>query len=66
MSHTSALSKRAGSKRSTRQKYGKHETHRILTQKYVKKKYGKKMQSSFTKYNKTLQNTYYKLIEQKG
>ena len=48
------------------QKHEKHETDRILTQRYVKKKYRRKKQSKFKKYNNTLQNTYYKLIEQKG
>ena len=48
------------------QKHEKHETDRILTQRYVKKKYRRKKQSNFKKYKNTLQNTYYKLIEQKG
>ena len=48
------------------QKYEKHKTDRTLTQRYVKKKYRRKNQFNFKKYNNTLQNTYYKLIEQKG
>ena len=45
-----------------------HETDRIITQRYVKKKYGKKMQSKFTKYKKNvtkylLQTTWTKRVK---
>ena len=47
------------------QKHEKHETDRILTQKYVKKKYRRKY-NLILKNITTLQNTYYKLLEQTG
>ena len=48
------------------QEHVKHYTDRILAQKYVKKKYRKKCDLILQNITKTLQNTYYKRIEQKG
>ena len=45
------------------QKHEKYETDRILTQKYVNKKYRRKY-NLILKNITTLQNTYYKLLEQ--